>query len=214
MTFIIGMQCNDGVLIASDSVSISTAGSVTNTGVKHLQGVRCGQPFALAFAGYAGIENGPQTLTVIEKATRELKGDLVDNLGQHLQDWLYAESFRGRKRTRKEFRRISHVRVFISVGRQAWWLIDAKPQGFAKSRMAHRSIAIGQPGPDHAAWQKLRGAIPVGPEWLVDGKKVAGMLFELGTQLFPSAARYPGTATTHNEDGVSLVIFRNQSELV
>ncbi len=214
MTFIVGMQCNDGVLIASDSVNITTAGKVTNTGVKHLHGVRNGQPFALAFAGYAGIENGPQTLTVIENATRVAQGDLIDNLGQHLQDWLYAESFRGRKRMRKEFRRIAHVRVFISLGAQEWWVLHAKPREFSKAQMAHRSIAVGQPGPNRAAWQKLLTAVPVGPENLVDGKVVAGSLFELGTQLFPSAARYPGTATIHNGSGIKVVVFRNQSELI
>lgn len=208
------MQCNDGVLIASDSASITTAGKVSNTGTKHLSGLRNGQAFALAFAGYAGIENGPQTLAVIAEATRISTGNLVSNIGGQLVDWLYTESFRGRKRMRKEFRRIGHVRVFVSLGFQEWWVVHATPRGFSESQIGHRLVVIGQPGPDPAAWKKLGDAVKAAPEWLVDGKREAGTLFELASQLFPSAVRYPGAATIHSAKGIKTISFKNQAELI
>ena len=214
MTFILGMQCDDGVLIVSDSASIAISGKVTNTGIKSIYGVRKGQPFALAFAGYAGFENGDLTLSVIDKAVGCPTGDILNNIGTSLQKWLYVESFRGRKRTRKEFRKHASIRVFLSTQWNEWWVIHAKRNGHASVRVAPRQIMMGRPGPGRAAWEELLGALPACPSQLAEGKQIAGALFELAARLYPDAVRFPGKATTHNGAGIHSISFGIRAELI
>jgi len=223
LTLIIGKQCNNGVLLVADSVSIAIdGGPPNNNAIKSLHGLTGDRAYSLVFGGHAGFVGGTMTLDVIRQAICDSAGLLQEDIRNAIREQLIDEVTNGDwndangkvdEAARDRFSN-QRVTVFLTLSRDEWWIIDvtANTQNYFARFPAPR-MAIIQPGPNAAAFDELKSLCDNEPKSLLQASKTSGILFQRATELFPNEVLYPGTALIHLANGIKEISFSNADEL-
>lgn len=224
MSVIIAKQCLDGVFMVADSVCRHSDGHTTPDGVKFHTDNFQGEPFALVFAGHAGIVGGKSTLDYI-KTVPGLPGSLQDAMESALRSYcVYAEANPPTQEEidaipshlRAEFNDAPKVVAYYSVRSLEWWaatVLAASGLQFRDLQNTHTMRAL-WPTNDEAIKTELNGHCTLAPTTIAEAAPWFAAAFDRAHQLLPEHCQYPGRLLLHRSNGVTSAPFNNAAELL
>jgi len=221
MSLLFGKHCKDGILFVADGVARSSgAVGATPTGKKTLAGIRFGNAYSIAFAGYAGRDDRKSTLDYLKEAAAK-EGSLQDNVRDAV--WAAYSDAVAHPLTDEDLKDSTEaqrceamepplITAYISIRSNEWWIASADPGG-ANRWLQDTTIA-------RASWptpEALAGLQPLlihAPLSIAEATTHFAELFGKTAEMAPSHCMYPGVVCSHRNSGVTMNAFNNSVELV
>lgn len=224
MSVIIAKQCVDGVFMVADSVCRHSDGHTAPDGIKYDSDTFHGEPYAMVFAGHAGIVGGNSTLDYI-KIVPGLPGSLQDAMESALRSYcIYAEANPPTQEEidaipphlRAEFTDSPKVVAYYSVRWFEWWVatvLAAPGLQFRDHQHTHTMRGL-WPTNDEAIKAELNGLCTLAPTTIAEAAPLFAAAFDRAHQRLPDNCQYPGRLLLHRANGVTYAPFNNSAELL
>lgn len=224
MTLLLAKQCSDGVLLIADSVAIPEVGAVHCNAIKFIIGNRGGQACAVIFGGFAGAQNGIQSIDALRAAIDAQPGPLPAVIRDTMRARLRDESDHGDWKDdvtglddnvkRELFRQNMVMTALVSSHPGELWAVHVK----AGQTLSFESVypcftAITQPGQNTAAYEELKRLCNNHVQTIPQALKSAAQVFDRATVLFPGECCYPAAVLRSTAAGVTQTNYLNFAEL-